>query len=243
MKSANPDLNVHARVSTAHAESRIGSSLLRWGAMAGPLYLLVGLVQVMTRDGFDMRRHALSHLANGDLGWIQIVNFLVAGVLVLLGAVGVRRVLAGSPGGTWGPILLGLYGAGLVGAGVFVADPAPGFPPGTALEPGEGMSRSGLLHFVAGGIAFYALIGACFVFARRFARLGERAYAWYSGLTGLAFFASFAAVASGTTSPAVLLTFYGAVAWVWAWHAVTHIKLLRASRLPAVAAPHPAGHP
>jgi len=60
----------------------------------------------------------------------------------------------------------------LIGVGVFVADPGLGFPPGASLES-TGMSRSGLLHFVFGGLGFYALIGASFVFARRFKSLKQ----------------------------------------------------------------------
>jgi Protein of unknown function (DUF998) len=49
------------------------------GGGAGPLFILVGLLQAFTRDGFDLRRHPLSLLSNGDLGWIQIANFIVTG--------------------------------------------------------------------------------------------------------------------------------------------------------------------
>jgi hypothetical membrane protein len=82
--------------------------LLACGVAAGPLYVLVGLLQVLTRDRFDVRRHALSLLANGDLGWMQVANFLVTGVLVLAGAWGVRTALRGQRAGTWGPILLAI---------------------------------------------------------------------------------------------------------------------------------------
>lgn len=112
--------------STASGTSRV---LLACGIAAGPVYLALGLGQILARDGFDVRRHAISHLGNGEFGWVQIANFLLSGALVLVGAVGVRRLLRAGRGGTWGPILLGGYGLGLIGAGVFVADPAPGFPP------------------------------------------------------------------------------------------------------------------
>jgi hypothetical protein len=200
--------------------------LLLLGALAGPFYIAVGLTQALTREGFDMRRHALSLLSNGDLGWIQIANFLIAGTLVMAGAVGLRRWIQGSPAGTWGPVLLGGYGVGLLGAGVFIADPGLGFPPGTPVES-TGMSRTGLLHFVFGGIGFYALIGACFVFAHRFKRLGEPAWAAYSIVTGIGFLMSFGAIASGSTAPATMLTFYAAVAWVWIWHTALYVKLTR----------------
>lgn len=206
-------------------DTRITRFLLACGVAAAPVYLVLGLGQVLARDGFDVRRHAISHLSNGELGWIQIVNFLLSGALVVAGAVGVRRLLHPGRGGTWGPILLGGYGLGLIGAGIFVADPAPGFPPGTAAA--AQMSREGLLHFVFGAVGFYSLIAACFVFTRRFAGLGRSRWAAYSAFTGIAFFLAFAALASGSPSSAIMLAFYAAVAWIWAWHSTLSAGLVR----------------
>ena len=111
----------------------------------------------------------------------------------------------------------------LIGAAIFTADPSDGFPPGST--PFHGLSRSGLLHFVFGGIGFYAVIAACFVFARRFWRGERRGMAWWSIATGVVFFMAFAGVASGEKSAAVMLTFYAAVAWLWIWHAAVHVDL------------------
>jgi len=216
------------------ATDTLTPQLLRAGAAAAPLYIVVGLAQVLTREGFDVRRHALSLLGNGELGWIQVGNFLLAGVLVIAGAAGVRLLLRGRPWGTWGPVLLALYGVGLIGSGIFVADPGAGFPPGSAPPPE--MTRSGLLHFVFGGIGFYALIGACFVFARRYARRGARGWSAFSALTGVGFFLAFAWIASGSTSAATILTFYAAVAWIWIWHTVVLLDLLRQARVGGVEA-------
>ena len=112
-------------------------ALLACGVVAGPLFLVAGLAQALTRDGFDLTRHALSLLSNGHLGWIQIGNFLVSGLLTITCAVGMRRVLGRGPGGTWGPRLVGIFGTSLVCAGVFRADAADGFPPGTPPGPGQ----------------------------------------------------------------------------------------------------------
>jgi hypothetical protein len=206
-------------------EMALTRRLLRCGIAAGPIYLAVGAAQILTRDGFDMRLHALSLLSNGDYGWIQTANFMVSGLLVLAGAAGVRRLLQPGAGGTWGALLLALYGVGLIGAAVFPADPGRGFPPGTPMES-SGMSQAGLMHFVCGGIGFYALIAACFVFARRLARQRRMPRAIYSVFTGVAFFLAFAAIASGSASAAVMLIFYAAVAWVWIWHAALSLDLL-----------------
>ena len=64
--------------------------LLLAGVLAGPFYLTVALAQALTRPGFDLRRHDVSLLANGSLGWIQIGNFLVSGLLAIVAAVGLR---------------------------------------------------------------------------------------------------------------------------------------------------------
>ena len=74
-------------------------------------------------------------MSNGSLGWIQVGSFIVSGLLVIAGAVGMRQRLHPGRAGTWGPILLALYGLGLIGAGIFVADPMDGFPPGSPAGP------------------------------------------------------------------------------------------------------------
>lgn len=197
--------------------------LLACGIAAGPLYVIVGIAQILARDGFDMRRHALSLLSNGDWGWVQVANFILTGILVILGAIGVRRLLHPGRAGTWGPILLGAYGVGLVLSGIFVADPALGFPPDTAMP--ETLSRAGLLHMTFGALSFYAVIAACLVFARYFAGLQRTGWLLYSLITGAGFFFAFGALASGFASPVIVLTFYGAVAWVWIWHTALMVSL------------------
>lgn len=100
--------------------------LLYCGVVAGPLYIIVGIIEILIRPGFDPTRHDLSLMSNGDLGWIPIGLFIITGLLTIAGAVGMRRIMRGSRGGTWGPLLVGLYGLGLIGAGFFIADPAKG---------------------------------------------------------------------------------------------------------------------
>ena len=62
-------------------------NLLACGIVAGPLFLAVWLVQALTRDGFDPGRHPISLLSLGGAGWIQILNFVTAGVLYVATAV------------------------------------------------------------------------------------------------------------------------------------------------------------
>jgi hypothetical protein len=162
------DIGTATPATASVAGGTVNPLLLRCGAVAGPLFVGVALTQVLTRDGFDIRRHPLSMLSLGEPGWIQIANFVVAGLLYIAAAVGLRRSLATGRGRTWGPILIGAFGASLVWGGVFVADPTAGFPPGsdaTTAAP----TWHGIAHSVAPAVGFLALAAACFVFARRFA--------------------------------------------------------------------------
>jgi hypothetical protein len=207
-------------------------SLLGYGVLAGVFYLVVGLAQALTRSGYDLTRHDLSLLANGPYGWIQITNLILTGLMVIAAAVGVRRAMRPGPAASWGPGLLAGYGVGLIAAGVFVADPMHGFPPGTPDGPPGTVSTPGLLHVVAAAVGFACLVAACFVLAHRFARRGQTGWAWYSRGTGLVFLTGFAGIASGSSSPTVVLGFWFAVVVAWAWLAALSVHLYRVT-------PHP----
>ena len=73
------------------APSRETARLLACGVLAGPLFLAVLMIQAFTREGFDLSRHPLSLLSLGDLGSIQIANFVVTGALFVACAIGMRR--------------------------------------------------------------------------------------------------------------------------------------------------------
>ena len=158
------------------AVSQQTARLLTAGIVAGPLFLVVWALQAFTRDGFDPGRHPLSLLSLGDLGWIQIANFVVTGALFVACAVGLRHVLHPGPGGTWGPRLVGAVGAGLMVAGVFVTDAGAGFPAGAPAGAPE-TSWHGALHDVGYVMVTLSWTAACLVFRRRFAALGQRRWA------------------------------------------------------------------
>jgi hypothetical membrane protein len=69
------------------------------GLIAGPVYLVVGVIQAFTRPGFDITRDDLSLLANGNLGWVQIANLVLTGVFVALFAVGLWQSWRNGLGG------------------------------------------------------------------------------------------------------------------------------------------------
>src|SRR5579862_8828845 len=117
----------------AHANDKdprqIRTRLLAGVAIA-PFFYAVAVAQMLVRTGFDIRLHAISVLSLGTWGWIQVANFIITGVLALLCAQGVRMALWGGTAGTWGPLLIGVFGVGLIVGGLFRPDPGRGFPPG-----------------------------------------------------------------------------------------------------------------
>src|SRR5215207_2135654 len=219
---------------TASKYRTVTKTLLACGVVAGPLYVVVGAIEAFTREGFDPTRHDFSLLANGKWGWIHIALLVTSGLLTVLGAVGMRRALGGR-GGTWGPLLLGVYGVGLIGAGLFVADPMNGFPSGLPAGAYGDVSLHGLLHIIFGGVGFLGLIAACFVFARRFAALGEQGWAVFSVITSVLYFAAFFGIAAGSQQGGAVLTFVVlaftiAVVLAWSWFSAVAARLMRRER-------------
>src|SRR2546430_9883457 len=217
------------------SDAKLTRVLLLCGVVAGPLYVIVGVIEMLTRPGFDPTRHDLSLMSNGDWGWIHFILLILTALLTIAGAVGMRRALRGGGGGTWGPLLLGIYGLGLIGAGFFTADPALGFPPGTPANA-QAVSWHGLLHFICGGIGFIGLIAACFVFARRFAAQSQRGWVAYCVVTGVIYLVAFVGIAVGSSAAGVITTvvilaFSVAVVIGWAWISVISTKLLTARPL------------
>ena len=147
--------------------------LLMAGQAAGPIFVATVAVQAVTRTGFDLSHHPLSLLTLGDRGWIQIANFVVAGLLSVAFAVGVGRRLTGGPGSVWAARLFAVFGLGLILGGAFVPDPALGYPSGTPDEIPASLSVHGVVHAVAPPLAFLALVAASFVVARRCAARGR----------------------------------------------------------------------
>jgi hypothetical protein len=190
--------------------------------VAGPFYLAVGLAQALVRDGFDFSRHPLSVLANGPGGWIQTANFAIVGLMVVGAAIGMGRVLGrGSRAMTW---LLGAYGVAMLAAAIFPADPVDGFPPGTAEGFPTSISTTGLLHFVAGALAFACLALSGLATAWTTWRRRMPALALLSLFTGLSVLLGFF---GGMVLPVGILGIWFAVVVGWIWLAVLSLRLKR----------------
>jgi hypothetical membrane protein len=212
-------------------ETRTGSDtatthgLLTCGVIAGPLFLATAIAQILTRDGFDLRRHPLSLLSVGEHGWIQVTNFILAGILSILFSMGMARVLTDGPGSRWGPRFCALFGIGLVIGGIFKADPALGFPVGAPEGYPSHLSSHAMVHAFAPPLAFLSLIGGLLVIARRFAAEGLRRTAIFSRIA-----AAVCLVLSVPVGPGFSVRLFVAVAVAFACVAGYALYLLRQLR-------------
>lgn len=160
-------------------------TLLAAGVIAGPLFVATVAAQLLTREGFDITHQPMSLLSVGDQGWIQITNFVVAGVLACVFSVGLRRSLQDGRGTTWAPRFTALFGVGLIAGGVFPPDPALGYPIGTPDEIPSDFTWHGTLHAFAPPLAFTSLVVVSLIVARRFKKEGRSAWAFFSAVSGL----------------------------------------------------------
>jgi len=96
-----------------------------------------------------------------------------------------------------------------------------GYPPGT---PNLSLQYSvpGRLHRLFSAFVFLGLPSACFVFARLFARWGERRWAIYSVVTAIAFVVMFIVTSAGFAQVEGLVNYAGlfqritlTIGWVW----------------------------
>jgi hypothetical protein len=197
-------------------------------ATAGPLFVVAALVQALTRPGFNLTRNALSLLDDGTLGWIQTINFIITGLLLIAASVALRRANTAGPGSRWAPRLLAITGAGLIGGGIFHPDPSGGFPPGTPQDASAISSWHGALHEVSGSLAFLALIIFCFVAARRYRSRGQQASAACSVAAGAL---CAAGVALGGVPHGSIALFAG-VSTALLWATFTTTRLIPTRNLP-----------
>jgi hypothetical protein len=144
--------------------------LLTAAALAGPFFFASVITQMLARDGFDLRVHPISLLATGDLGWIQMATFALAGAGVIALAVARRRLVRDGVGHRLVPLFTGIFGVGLVLAGLFVMDPEYGFPAGTPAGPAAAMSWHSIVQSAAAATAFTALAVGCIVLGGRSVR-------------------------------------------------------------------------
>jgi len=202
------------------------------GLLVGLLFTVGYLAEGAFRGhGYSPLRHPVSSLALGPQGWEQVANFVGCGLLVVLFAVGLRRSLRPGPGALALPVLVGTWGVGLLGAGIFVTDPVGGYP--TAASP---VTWHGQLHDLAFSLpGFAALTLAMLAAAVAFARRRSGRFAVYSALSAVAFAVLFAFATMGFSGTEPWAATAGlwqrlCVSVGWLWLALLAANRRRATR-------------
>ena len=143
----------------AHALDRRRSVIATLAAagIAGPLlFTVVAVFHSLFRSDHSLVALPISALAVGPSGWVQDVNFVICGVLLLAYPIGLHLEVPQTRWGVVGPALLVVSGAGLVLAGVFPAVDASG-----------NLTYDSLGHTVASFMAFLGTGGGFIVMSRR----------------------------------------------------------------------------
>jgi len=213
----------------AHALERRRSAIavLAVTGIVGPiLFAVVAVVHSLLRSDHSLVALPISALATGPSGWVQDVNFLITGIVLLAYPIGLHLEVRQRRWGAVGSALLVLSGAGLVLAGVFPAVDASG-----------AFSNEQVGHTVAAFIAFLGTGIGLIVISRRLA--GDprwRDLAAYTLATGIATVVLFFGFGALAEQPGALLhPWMGLFQWVMVavWLTCTVVlsfRLLRVTR-------------
>ena len=185
--------------------------LLSAGALGGLLFCGVAIYGILTRPAFDLQRHAVSNLSLGEGGWTMVAAFIGSGALVLLCAVRMAHVLADGRGRRALPILVGLYGLGLIIAGIFPPPVCCGFPAGTPQDLQPVMTTSAIFHSVEFMVAFSSLIIAAFVAAARL----SGGWSKLSLVAGIAMPLFVGLGMGGVIAPGIAFFTAAIIGWAW----------------------------
>jgi hypothetical protein len=146
------------RMKKINGQNRLGALA---GIIAPVLFVGVFLLEGWLRPSYDGMTQYVSELSLGPRGWIQIANFMITGLLLLLFAFSVRAEFKEGKASRFGWILLAISALALLFSGPLVMD--------TASTPRDQWTLHGILHQLIGALGFFTLAPViCFVFWRRF---------------------------------------------------------------------------
>jgi len=201
-------------------ERRQVIAALAVAGIAGPLtFLLVVLVQSLLHPDYSQVALPISALAAWPGGWVQNVNFIVFGLLMIAYAIGLHLGVRPSRVGVIGPALLMLSGVGLIVAGLFPWRDIDG----DFIVP-AGHLLGALLSFLGAGTGFI-------VVSRRMAADPRwRSVATYALASGIAIAILFVATFALVIPPEAPLHSWGGLVQrvtIVVWFACTVILALR----------------
>ncbi len=135
--------------------------LAAWAGIIAPaLFVAAFTIEGWFRPGYDPITTYVSALSLGHRGWIQMANFIILGLLMLVFTRGVAAEFPSGKASRWGLICLTVMALLFIVSGPFVMDPM-GTPLGQT-------TIHGTIHGLAGGIVFILMPVSCFIYLRRF---------------------------------------------------------------------------
>ena len=176
-------------------ERRAVVAALAAAGIVGPiLFTVVVVIQGLLRPGYSPVADPISALATGPNGWVQNLNFIVLGSLMLAHAVGLHLGMRPARAGMVGPALLALAGMGAVLSGVVPLRAVAG---GLAHEP-VGHTVAVFMSFLGAGVGLI-LISRRMTGDPRWRSLGT--YALATGSAIIVLFLAIGALASTPDAP------------------------------------------
>jgi hypothetical protein len=134
--------------------------ILSWAGIIAPLlFVSVFTIEGLLRPGYNPMSMYISDLSLGSRGWIQIVNFMVLGLLLALFTFGLSKEFQTGKASRGGIIALYVLAFLFFISGPFVMDPAN--------TPSTQLSIHGLIHGLSGGIVFLVMPITIIIFMRR----------------------------------------------------------------------------
>jgi hypothetical membrane protein len=134
-----------------------------WAGMIGSaLFVATFTIEGWLRPGYNPVEMYVSELSLGPRGWIQIVNFVIWGLLFFFFSYGVAHEFRTGKASKAGPVLLAIIAFSFFISGPFVTDPATIFSNQTTWH--------GVLHGIFGALVFSLAPVSCIVFFAVFAR-------------------------------------------------------------------------
>ncbi len=141
------------------------------------LFVAVFSVAGWLVPGYSPTRMFVSELSLGPHGWVQVLNFMLTGTLVLVFGRGLAAHFSTGTASRAGPVLVQGMGTCLIASGPFTTDPSSMF---------DQTSAHGIVHGIFGALFFALAPVSCFVFFRRFrSDPGWRPLAGWTLATGI----------------------------------------------------------
>jgi hypothetical membrane protein len=159
-------------------ETLDGLNVLAVAGVFGPILFTVGFIaQGLYRPEYNPIAQQISNLTAGPYGWVQSVNFVVFGLLLIAFAIGLYRGARGARPRLLGQALVAWNGVELMVAGIF---PLREDAAGRIYDPIGVHSVNGTIFFLSIGVGLVVL-------SRQFARDARwRGLATYTLATGIA---------------------------------------------------------